>query len=42
MPFYIAKPIYEVNAMIEIGQIDNKPIENLNAYKTENFLINIK
>jgi capsular polysaccharide biosynthesis protein len=31
--FFIAKPVYEVRTMIEIGQIDAKPIDNLNDIK---------
>ena len=27
---FVAKPVYEVKAMIEIGQIDAKPIDNIN------------
>ena len=27
---FLAKPIYEIKAMIEIGQIDAKPIDNIN------------
>lgn len=29
----ISKPVYEINAMIEIGQIDEKPIDNVNDIK---------
>ena len=29
--FFIAKPVYEVKAMIEIGVINNKPIDNINS-----------
>ena len=27
---FVTKPVYEVNAMIQIGQIDAKPIDNIN------------
>jgi len=29
--FFIAKPVYAVKSMIEVGQIDNKPIDNINT-----------
>lgn len=30
---FVAKPVYEVKAMIEVGQIDEKPIDNVNDIK---------
>jgi capsular polysaccharide biosynthesis protein len=29
--FFIAKPVYAVKSMIEVGEIDNKPIDNINT-----------
>ena len=30
---FIAKPVYEVKTMIEVGQIDAKPIDDINDIK---------
>jgi capsular polysaccharide biosynthesis protein len=31
--FWIAKPVYEIKSMIEVGQIDNKPIDDIKDIK---------
>ena len=43
--FIIAKPIYEVKTMIEVGQIDAKPIDNINDIQQKlsyEYKVNVK
>ena len=42
---FIAKPVYEIKTMIEVGQIDAKPIDNINDIKQKlsyEYQVNIK
>lgn len=42
---FIAKPVYEVKTMIEVGQIDAKPIDNINDIKQKlsyEYQVNVK
>ena len=43
--FVVAKPVYEVKAMIQIGQINEKPIDNINNIKQKldyEYQVNVK
>ena len=43
--FFIAKPVYEVKTMIEVGQIDAKPIDNINDIQQKlsyEYQVNVK
>ena len=43
--FFIAKPVYEVKTMIEVGQIDSKPIDNINNIQQKlsyEYQVNVK
>lgn len=42
---FVAKPVYEVKTMIEVGQIDAKPIDNVNDIKQKlsyKYQVNVK